>query len=205
MNCLCGIPKAKVEDGEVETATSTEQYVYWIIMANLYPFKETFSDVFLLDNKINKELHEWAPHSLHVLLNAMSCTKTSLAVSRWIGRRSNECQDICRCLENPELVAGGFLQLFHLGWCWPRTRRCKDSDLQSIYIYTYISTICLRNISQVACARWVAATYRSWNYHVAPISHLGGLGKMCFQHFRSHRDTFWQHVISGCASGTWFH
>ena len=73
------------------------------------------------------------------------------------------------------------------------------------YIYTYISTICLRNISQVACARWVAATYRSWNYHVAPISHLGGLGKMCFQHFRSHRDTFWQHVISGCASGTWFH
>lgn len=46
MNCLCGIPKAKVEDGEVETATSTEQYVYRIIMANLYPFKATFSDVF---------------------------------------------------------------------------------------------------------------------------------------------------------------
>lgn len=41
------------------------------------------------------------------------------------------------------------------------------------YIYMYISTICLRNISQVACARWVAATYRSWNYHVAPISHVG--------------------------------
>ena len=103
----------------------------------------------------------------------MFCTKTSLA--RWIGWRSNECQDICRCLENPELVAGGFLQLFHLGWCWPRTRRCKDCDLQSIwiYIYMYISTICLRNISQVACARWVAATYRSWNYHVAPISHVG--------------------------------
>ena len=135
----------------------------------------------------------------------MFCTKTSLAVSRWIGRRSNECQDICRCLENPELVAGGFLQLFHLGRCRPRTRRCKDSDLQSINIYIYISTICLRNISRVACARWVAATYMSWNYHVAPISHVGGLGKMCFQHFRSHRDTFWQRVISGCASGTWFH
>ena len=89
-----------------------------------------------VDNKVNKQLHVWTLHSHHVLLNAMFFTKTSLAVSRWIGWRSYECQDICRCLENPEFVAGGFLQLFHLGRCWPRTRRCCDSGLQAMYSST---------------------------------------------------------------------